>query len=134
MANAPFPIPAHQTGRADFRHLAFRRAQRKTHDVRPLLLVSDDDTSARDGLRQAVELSLKVPNLIRRPSEAAETGKVIDGFIKAYQVAEVDDRVARVEQLSDAEMLRIAASPDFSRSLSASGLRISESCFARTTS
>src|SRR5271170_7367398 len=24
MANAPFPIPAHQTGRADFRHPAFR--------------------------------------------------------------------------------------------------------------
>jgi HEPN domain-containing protein len=73
------------------------------------LLVSGDDTSACDGLRQAVELSLKALNLIRRPSEAAETGKVIDGFIKAYQVAEVDDRVARVEQLSDAEMLRIAA-------------------------
>jgi hypothetical protein len=48
------------------------------------LLVSGDDTSAHDGLRQAVELSLKVPNLIRRPSEAAETGKVIAGFIKAY--------------------------------------------------
>src|ERR1700730_11671145 len=29
-------------------------------------LVSSDDTSARDGLRQAVELSLKVPDLIRR--------------------------------------------------------------------
>jgi len=26
MANAPFPIPAHQTGRADFRHPAFRLA------------------------------------------------------------------------------------------------------------
>ena len=26
MANAPFPIPAHQTGRADFRHPAFRPA------------------------------------------------------------------------------------------------------------
>jgi hypothetical protein len=35
---------------------------------------------------------------------------VIDGFIKAYQVAELDDRVARVERLSDAELLRIAAS------------------------
>jgi hypothetical protein len=28
------------------------------------LLVSGDDTSARDGLRQAVELSLKVPDLM----------------------------------------------------------------------
>jgi hypothetical protein len=26
LANAPFPIPAHQTGRADFRHPAFRLA------------------------------------------------------------------------------------------------------------
>jgi len=26
MANAPFPILAHQTGRADFRHPAFRLA------------------------------------------------------------------------------------------------------------
>jgi hypothetical protein len=26
MANAPFPIPAHQTGQADFRHPAFRLA------------------------------------------------------------------------------------------------------------
>src|SRR5665213_2743542 len=26
MANTPFPIPAHQTGRADFRHPAFRPA------------------------------------------------------------------------------------------------------------
>ena len=26
MANAPFPIPAHQTGRANFRHPAFRLA------------------------------------------------------------------------------------------------------------
>src|SRR5258705_6857030 len=29
MANAPFPIPAHQTGRADFRHPAFRLASPK---------------------------------------------------------------------------------------------------------
>jgi hypothetical protein len=32
------------------------------------------------------------------------------------------------------EYIRYVLSPDFSRSLSASGLRISESCFARTTS
>ena len=29
MANAPFPIPAHQTERADFRHSAFRLASPK---------------------------------------------------------------------------------------------------------
>ena len=42
------------------------------------------------------------------PSQAAEIGKVIDAYVKAYQTAEVDERVARVEQLSDAELMRIA--------------------------
>ena len=34
--------------------------------------------------------------------------KVIDTYVKAYQTAELDERVARVEQLSDAELMRIA--------------------------
>ena len=42
------------------------------------------------------------------PSEAAEIAKVIDVYVKAYQTAELDDRVARVEQLSDAELMRVA--------------------------
>jgi len=29
---APFPIPAHQTGRADFPHPAFRLASPQTHE------------------------------------------------------------------------------------------------------
>jgi len=33
------------------------------------------------------------------PSEAAEIAKVIDAYVKAYQTAELDERVARVEQL-----------------------------------
>jgi hypothetical protein len=33
---------------------------------------------------------------------------VIDAYVKAYQTAELDDRVARVLQLSDAESMRIA--------------------------
>jgi hypothetical protein len=37
MANAPFPIPARQTGRADFRHPAFRLASPQAHDGRPLI-------------------------------------------------------------------------------------------------
>ena len=57
----------HTTGRADFRHPAFRLASPQgTRRPTAHLLVSGDDTSARDGLRQAVELSLKVPDLIRR--------------------------------------------------------------------
>jgi hypothetical protein len=42
------------------------------------------------------------------PSEATEIAKVIDAYVKAYQTAELDQRVARVEQLSDAELMRIA--------------------------
>jgi hypothetical protein len=33
---------------------------------------------------------------------------VIDSYVKAYQTAEPDERVARKEQLSDAELMRIA--------------------------
>jgi hypothetical protein len=42
------------------------------------------------------------------PSEAAEIAKVIDAYVKAYHAAELDERVARVQQLSDAELMRIA--------------------------
>jgi hypothetical protein len=43
----------------------------------------------------------------RYSSEAAEIAKAVDGDVMAFQTAELDDRAARVEQLSDAE-LRIA--------------------------
>ena len=33
-------------------------------------------------------------------SEAAEIGRVIDAYVRAYQTAELDDRVARVERLA----------------------------------
>src|SRR5216683_3129260 len=57
----------HTTGRADFRHPAFRLASPQgTRRQAAHLQVSGDDTSGRDGVRQAVELSLKVPDLIRR--------------------------------------------------------------------
>jgi iron uptake system EfeUOB component EfeO/EfeM len=35
-------------------------------------------------------------------SEATEIAKVIDAYVKAYQTAELDQRVARVEQFTDA--------------------------------
>lgn len=41
-------------------------------------------------------------------SEAAEIAKVVDGYVTVFQTAELDDHVARVEQLSDAELMRIA--------------------------
>ena len=43
----------------------------------------------------------------RTPTEAVEFGKVIEIYVRAYQVAELDDRVARVEELSDEELTRI---------------------------
>jgi hypothetical protein len=42
------------------------------------------------------------------PGEGADIGKVVDAYARAYQTAELDERVARVEQLSDAELMRIA--------------------------
>ena len=42
------------------------------------------------------------------PSEATEIAKVIDAYVKAYQTAQLDERVALVHQLSDAELMRIA--------------------------
>lgn len=43
------------------------------------------------------------------PSEGAEYDKAIDGYVRAYQAAELDDRVVRAEQLTDEELYRIAA-------------------------
>jgi hypothetical protein len=45
MANAPFPIPAHQTERADFRHSAFRLASSQGTRQSAVDLMSRDDTS-----------------------------------------------------------------------------------------
>ena len=33
--SSPFPLPAHQTGRADFPHPAFRLASWQAHDMAP---------------------------------------------------------------------------------------------------
>ena len=42
------------------------------------------------------------------PSEAVEIAKVIDAYVRTYQAAELDERLARPEQLTDAELMRIA--------------------------
>jgi uncharacterized protein (DUF2267 family) len=41
------------------------------------------------------------------PGEAAEIGKVLEIYVKAYQAAELDDRSPRLEQISDEELMRI---------------------------
>jgi hypothetical protein len=65
-------------------------------------------TGARDAadVMAAVTKAVAAGNIT--PSEAAEIAKVIDAHVKAYQTAELDDRVARIEQVSDAELMRIA--------------------------
>ena len=42
------------------------------------------------------------------PQRSAEIAKVIDAFVSAYQTAELDEREARVEQLTDTELMPIA--------------------------
>jgi Family of unknown function (DUF5681) len=41
------------------------------------------------------------------PDEAAEIGKVIDAYVRAYQTAEMNEPSTRIEQFSDEELLRI---------------------------
>jgi len=64
-ANAPFPIPAHQTGRADFRHPAFRLASPQgTRRPGRSLLVSGDDTSKESRLVQSGMWAAVNPRMI----------------------------------------------------------------------
>jgi hypothetical protein len=62
--------------------------------------------------RDAADIMVAVANAVATgditPIEAAEFAKVIDTYVKAYNTAELDERVARVEQLSDAELMRVA--------------------------
>jgi hypothetical protein len=41
-------------------------------------------------------------------TDAAEISKVVACTVKAFEVAEFADRLARIEQLTDAELYRIA--------------------------
>jgi hypothetical protein len=63
-------------------------------------------TSARHAADIAAAVAEAVAAGRLTPSEA-EIGKVIEIYVRAYQAAELNDRVERVEQLSDAELLRI---------------------------
>ena len=64
-------------------------------------------TSARDAADISAAVMVAVSNGDLTLSEASEIGKLIDSYVKAYQVAELDDRTARVDQLSDEELMRI---------------------------
>ena len=64
-------------------------------------------TSARDAADISAAVMAAVSNGDITLSEASEIGKLIDSYVKAYQVAELDDRTARVERMTDEELLRI---------------------------
>ena len=74
---------------------------------RPVTFPLPPITSPRDAadIAAAVANAVAAGNLT--PTEAVEFGKVIEIYVRAYQVAELDDRVARVEELSDEELTRI---------------------------
>ena len=62
--------------------------------------------SARDAANIAAAIAEAVAAGHVTPSEAAEIAKVVDVYVRAYQMAELNDRVA-LEQLSDEELMRI---------------------------
>ena len=64
-------------------------------------------TSARDAADIAAAIAEAVAAGHLSPSEAAELGKVIEIYVKACQAAELDDRSARVKEMTDAELMRI---------------------------
>ena len=64
-------------------------------------------TSARDAADISAAVMAAVSNGDITLSEASEIGKLIDSYVKAYQTAELSDRVACVEQMSDEELMRI---------------------------
>jgi len=64
-------------------------------------------TSARDAADIAAAVAEAVAAGQLTPSEAAEFGKVIEIYVKAYQTAELSDRVACVDQMTDEELTLI---------------------------
>ena len=64
-------------------------------------------TSARDAADIAAAIAQAVAAGQLTPSEAAEIGKVIEIYVKAYQTAELVDRTVPVKQMTDEELMRI---------------------------
>jgi hypothetical protein len=65
--------------------------------------------SVRDAADINAAVTVAVSNGAINIGEAVEIGKLIDSYVRAYKAAELDDRVAHVEQMTDAELLRIVA-------------------------
>jgi hypothetical protein len=74
---------------------------------RPVTFALPPITSARDAADIAAAIAQAVAAGHVTPSEAAEIGKVLEIYIRAYQTAELDDRNERMEQMTDEELMRI---------------------------
>ena len=74
---------------------------------RPVTFPLPPITSPRDAADIAAAIAQAVAAGHVTPSEAAEIAKVVDVYVRAYQTAELNDRMMRVEQLSDEELMRI---------------------------
>ena len=76
---------------------------------RPVSFALPPINSARDAADIAAAVAEAVAAGHLTPSEAAEIGKVLEIYVRAYEAAELNDRIESVEQLSTAELMRIAA-------------------------
>ena len=74
---------------------------------RPVAFPLPPITSARDAADIAAAVAQAVAAGQLTPSEAAEIGKVIEIYVKAYQTAELVDRSVPINQMTDEELLRI---------------------------
>jgi len=64
-------------------------------------------TCARDAADIGAAVLAAVSNGDINLSEAAEIGKLIDSYVKAYQTAELEDQLKPVDQLTTDELMRI---------------------------
>jgi Family of unknown function (DUF5681) len=76
---------------------------------RPVAFPLPPITTARDAADVMGAVAEAVAAGLLTPGDAAEYAKVIDAYVKAYQTAELNDRVDPVKQLSTAELMRIAS-------------------------
>jgi Family of unknown function (DUF5681) len=77
------------------------------HKDRSLSFALPPIRSARDAADISGAVAAALSNGDITLSEAVEIGKLIDSSVKAHQVAELNDRVARIDQVNDAELTRI---------------------------
>jgi hypothetical protein len=74
---------------------------------RPVTFALPPITSPRDAADIAAAVAQAVAAGHITPSEAAEIGKVIDVYVRAYQTAELNDRGTRLELMTDEELMDI---------------------------